>query len=63
MSRRVKRAALPPVAAGAGTEDRPERPARFGTASFDDLILINPHLRPADILALWRLAGPSARVH
>ena len=35
-------------------------PPRFGLA---ELVAVNPHLSPADILALWRWTGPSSRVH
>ncbi len=33
------------------------------TLSLDGLLALNPHLGLADILALWRWAGPSDRIH
>lgn len=58
MSRRLN-VAVPPDTPG----DEPEPSRRGAAVRLDDLVRLNPGLRPGDVLALWCLPGPSARTH
>lgn len=61
MSRRLKDEVPPIAVTDAGERARASSPG--AEVRFDALVRLNPGLRPIDILALWRLTGPSARLH